>query len=71
MKFLEKWFRPAKETDIHKVKVTSSGRFYMTSEDLFDDKDEALSLIKKLNESVEAFQKARSKDLAHLNNASV
>jgi hypothetical protein len=45
MKFLEKWFRPAKETDIDKV--TSSGRFYMTSEDLFDDKDEVLSLIKK------------------------
>ena len=66
MKFLAKWFRPAKETDIDIVKVTSSGRFYMKSEDLFDDKDEVLSLIKKLDQSVEAFQKARSKNLAHI-----
>jgi hypothetical protein len=65
MKFLEKLFGHAKETDIDKVKVTSSGRFYMKSEDLFDDKDEVLSLIKKLDKSVEAYQKARSKNLAH------
>lgn len=65
MRFLEKLFGRAKETDIDKVKVTSSGRFYMTSEDLFDDKDEALRLIKKLDKSVEAYQKARSQNLAH------
>ena len=65
MRFLEKLFGRAKETDIDKVKVTSSGRFYMTSEDLFDDKDEALRLIKKLDKSVEAYQKAQSKNLAH------
>ncbi len=64
MKFLKKWFGRGKETAIDKVKVTSSGRFYIKSEDLFDDKDEALRLIKKLDKSVEAYRQAQSKNLA-------
>lgn len=40
-------------TDYDKIKVTSSGTFYMESEDIFDNREESLKLIKKLRESVD------------------
>lgn len=66
MEFLKKWFKRKERTDLDKVKVTSSGRFHMRSEDLFDDKDEVLRLIEKLDKSVESFnKKAKPGNLAH------
>ena len=60
-KQINKWFDRTKESDIKRVRVTSSGAFYMKSEDLFNNDKEALALIEKLDKSVDNFKKANSK----------
>lgn len=46
-----------KKTDYGKIRVTSNGAFYMKSQDLFDDKQESLELIKKLRTAVDHYKK--------------
>lgn len=45
-----------KETDFDKIKVTSNGAFYMSSKDIFDDKEESLALIKSLRKSIQKYK---------------
>lgn len=59
------WGNRKKTSDIAKIKVTDSGAFYMRTEDLFDDREESLLLLKKLNESVENHRKSSKKVFAH------
>lgn len=64
-KKINRWFERTEKSDIKRVRVTSSGAFYMKSEDLFDNNQEALELIEKLDKSVSNFKKANSKKFAH------
>jgi hypothetical protein len=64
-KDINRWFERTNKSDIKRVRVTSSGAFYMKSEDLFNDSKEALELIEKLDRSVNNFKKANSRKLAH------
>lgn len=64
-KNINRWFERTKKSDIKRVRVTSSGAFYMKSEDLFNDSKEALELIEKLDKSVTNFKKANSRKFAH------
>lgn len=64
-KNLIRWFERKQKSDIKRVRVTSSGAFYMKSEDLFNNKQEALELINKLDKSVNNYKKVNSKRFAH------
>jgi hypothetical protein len=57
--FMTKLFKVRKkeETDFDKIKVTSSGSFFMRSSDIFDNKEESLKLISKLRNSVKLYSK--------------
>lgn len=57
LKALWNWNKRIKNSDIKYIKVTDNGSFYMSSEDLFNDKKEALELLKKLNEAVDKRKK--------------
>ena len=50
---LKNWNDRKENSDLKRIKVTSSGTFYMKSKDLFDNKTETLELLKKLNKSIE------------------
>ncbi|MDN3673847.1 hypothetical protein QWY99_12380 [Flavobacterium branchiarum] len=63
-KKINRWLERTEKSDIKRVRVTSSGAFYMKSEDLFDNNQEALELIEKLDKSVSNFKKANSKKFA-------
>lgn len=54
-----------KNSSIKKVTVTSSGAFYMKSEDLFDNNKETLELLDKLDKSVENHKKANEEFYNH------
>lgn len=56
-KAITNWKSRKEKSDIQRVNVTSGGAFYMKSEDLFNDKAEALELLKKLNKSVDNYKK--------------
>jgi hypothetical protein len=56
-KAIKNWKNRKLQSDLNRVRVTSSGAFYMETEDLFNDKNESLTLLKKLNESVENHKK--------------
>lgn len=56
-KALKNWKNRKEKSDLNRIRVTSSGAFYMKSEDLFNDKDESLVLLKKLNKSIENYKK--------------
>ncbi len=60
LKALKNWSTRKEGSDLKRVRITSSGAFYMKSEDLFNDKKEALELLKKLNESVDNHKKSSS-----------
>jgi len=64
-KNINRWLERKDKSDIRRVRVTSSGAFYMKSEDLFNDKKEALELIEKLDKSVSNFKKANSRNFAN------
>lgn len=49
--------RKKEETDFDKIRVTSSGSFFMRSSDIFDNKEESLRLISKLRNSVKLYSK--------------
>ncbi len=49
--------RKKEETDFDKIRVTSSGSFFMRSSDIFDNKEESLKLISKLRNSVKLYSK--------------
>lgn len=50
---LKNWSDRKENSDLKRVKITESGAFYMKSEDLFNDKEETLALLKKLNKSID------------------
>lgn len=56
--FIKDWKKRKEKSDVKRVHVTSSGAFYMKSEDLFNNKEETLELLRKLNKSVENFNKS-------------
>lgn len=56
-KALKNWKNRKEKSDLNRIRVTSSGAFYMKSEDLFNDKNESLVLLKKLNKSIENYKK--------------
>ncbi|WP_300489507.1 hypothetical protein [Flavobacterium sp.] len=60
-----KWFGNNKDSDIEKVTVTSSGAFYMKSEDLFNDDTEALALLDKLDKAVKIYKSDNRKYCCH------
>lgn len=62
LKALRNWNSRKENSDLKRVRVTSSGAFYMKSEDLFNNKEEALTLLNKLNKSVESFAKSNNKE---------
>lgn len=64
LKNINKWLERKNKSDIERVRVTSSGAFYMKSEDLFNDNKEALELIEKLDKSLSNFKKANSRNFA-------
>lgn len=39
-------------TEYDKIKVTSNGAFYMSSEDIFDDSDKALKFLKRMKDAL-------------------
>ena len=45
------------DSDFDKIKVTSTGTFFMRSSDIFDNKEESLKLISKLRQSVKVYSK--------------
>lgn len=49
--------RKKEDTDFDKIRVTSSGSFFMRSSDIFDNKEESLKLISKLRNSVKLYSK--------------
>jgi hypothetical protein len=57
-KNINRWLKRKDKSDIRRVRVTSSGEFYMKSEDLFNNNKESLELIEKLDKSVSNFKKA-------------
>lgn len=52
IKAISSWKERKKNSDLKKIKVTSNGAFYMNSVDLFNNKEEALILLEKLNNSI-------------------
>ncbi|THF49832.1 hypothetical protein E6C50_10780 [Flavobacterium supellecticarium] len=62
---VSEWIKRKKNSDIKKVTVTSSGAFYMKSEDLFNDDAEALALLDKLDKSVKNY-KSVNKNTFHI-----
>lgn len=66
-KAISNWENRKEKSDIDRVKVTSSGAFYMKSEDLFDDKVETLKLLDKLNRSVENRKRSSKENYASAN----
>lgn len=56
-KAFKNWKTRKEQSDLNKVTVTASGAFYMKTEDLFNDKTESLTLLSKLNKSVENHKK--------------
>lgn len=64
-KALKKWNLRKEESDLKRVRITSSGAFYMKSEDLFNDKQEALELLKKLNKSLDNYKKSSKDAYSH------
>lgn len=59
LKALWNWKKKYKDSDIKYIKVNDNGSFYMDSQHLFDNKDEALHLLKELNKSLEKRNKTR------------
>jgi hypothetical protein len=49
LKAILNWMKRKANSDIHKIKITSNGGFYMKSEDLFSDKEKSLELLNKLD----------------------
>lgn len=49
------------KTDYSKIRVTSNGAFYMRSEDIFNNKTEALSLLSKLSKSLDRYKANQNK----------
>lgn len=64
-KKMSEYLKRSKNSDLKRVRVTSSGAFYMKSEDLFNDNKETLELLDKLNESVSKYKKVNGKHFAH------
>ncbi|MHC5309644.1 hypothetical protein ACYSNM_06175 [Myroides sp. LJL116] len=64
LKNINRWLERKNKSDIERVRVTSSGAFYMKSEDLFNDNKEALELIEKLDKSLSNFKKANARNFA-------
>ncbi len=62
-KVIKKWFKKDDGTDLKRVRVTSSGAFYMKSEDLFHDSKKTLELIEKLDKSIANYMKRKSRNL--------
>lgn len=56
IKEIKKYYKELRDTDLKRIKVTSSGDFYMTSEDLFNDKKESANLIQSLTKSVQNYK---------------
>ena len=65
LKNINRWLERKDKSDIRRVRVTSSGAFYMKSEDLFNDKKEVLELIEKLDKSVSNYKKSNSRNFAN------
>lgn len=64
LKNINRWLERKNKSDIERVRVTSSGAFYLKSEDLFNDNKEALELIEKLDKSLSNFKKANARNFA-------
>lgn len=54
---LKKWKQRKEQSDLMKIKVTSGGAFYMKSEDIFNNRSEALLLLEKLDKSVNNYSR--------------
>ena len=59
--FIKKWKSRKEKSDLHRVRITSNGAFYMKTEDLFNDKEESLMLLTKLNKSIKNHNKKSQK----------
>lgn len=66
LKIITNWKNRQLNSDFKRIKVTSGGAFYMKSEDIFNDKAESVALIKKLNRSVENYNKSTNRNLASI-----
>lgn len=66
IKAIQNWKEKVNNSDLQRIRVTSGGAFYMKSEDIFNDKEESIELLKKLNDSVDKYNKASKKHMAHV-----
>ncbi len=51
------WLAKKANSDFNKIKINSSGSFYMKSEDLFDNKEDVKKYVNALNESLKNYKK--------------
>ncbi|WP_163397357.1 hypothetical protein [Flavobacterium fluviatile] len=63
IKAIQNWKEKVHNSDLQRIRVTSGGAFYMKSEDIFNDKEESIELLKKLNASVDKYNKASKNHL--------
>jgi hypothetical protein len=56
IKEILKYLEDLKNSDLKRVKVTSSGDFFMPSEEIFNNKIESLELINSLRKSVTKYK---------------
>lgn len=64
IKAIKKWKEKVNNSDLSRIRVTSGGAFYMKSEDIFNDKTESIELLRKLNDSVNKYNKSSKNNLA-------
>jgi hypothetical protein len=49
------------KSDISKIKVTRNGGFYMSSKDIFDNKEDSLKLLEDLSKAVKIYSRNQSR----------
>lgn len=62
------WKSKKANSDFERIKINSSGSFYMKSNDLFDDKEKVIRFVRVLNKSLDSFNKTNEQE-AQVNKA--
>jgi hypothetical protein len=53
------------ESDYSKIRVTSNGAFYMRSADIFNNKEESLTLLSKLSKTLKVYKSKQDKNMTN------
>lgn len=54
------WEAKKADSDFERIKINSSGSFYMKSNDLFEDKEKVKRFVSEINKSLDSFNKLNS-----------